>query len=279
MKTNRNPFARFSIASTYAWAVLLAALPLSLMLAISLFSYDEIHFYKPALTLTAYKHVFNWLYIKVFLNSVLYASITTFSCLLIAYPFSYFLTQMPKRSKPLLILLVMVPFWTSSLIRTYSIVAILKAKGIINTALIALGLINEPIRILYTNVAVFIGLVYDLLPFMIIPLFISLDKIDPKLLEAARDLGSNKWQRLKHITLPLSRTGIFSGCIMVFLPAMTLFYIPDLLGGAKTLLLGNLINSQFAEADNWPLGAALSVLLTTVLMMFLWLSKRRSQYD
>jgi spermidine/putrescine transport system permease protein len=175
--------------------------------------------------------------------------------------------------------LVVIPFWTSSLVRTYALIIVLKANGLLNTVLLWLGLVQQPLPLLYTNTAVFIGLVYTLLPFMILPLYAAIEKFDPALMEAGYDLGASRLQVLRHILLPITLPGIIAGATMVFLPALGLFYVPDLLGGARSMLLGNLIKNQFLAARNWPLGAAASMTLTILMGLLLWayfVSVRRS---
>jgi spermidine/putrescine transport system permease protein len=168
-------------------------------------------------------------------------------------------------------LLVIIPFWTSSLIRTYSMITMLKPKGVISSILISLGIINKPLALLFTDTSVMIGLVYNLLPFMILPLLTNIERLDKKLIDAARDLGANRFTTFRRVILPLTMPGILSGCILVFLPAMTIFYIPDLLGGSKSILLGNLIQNQFLIAQNWPLGSAISVVFTLLLAVLLFI--------
>ncbi len=210
---------------------------------------------------------------KILLRSLGVASLTTACCLFIAYPFSYLLVKSKHQS--VLLLLIIIPFWTSSLVRTYSLIAILKAKGIINTLLLQLHLIDTPITLLYSNFAVITGLIYNLFPFMVLPIFNNMERFDFRLIEAAKDLGANKWNIFFKVFLPNTTTGIISGCLLVLLPAMTFFYIPNVLGGARSVLLGNLIQDQFLVLENWPQGAAISVLLTTLLLLLLLLYRRR----
>ena len=170
-----------------------------------------------------------------------------------------------------MLLLVVIPSWTSSLIRTYAIMIILKAKGLLNTLLLTLGLIHEPLQLLYSQTAVLVGSVYDLLPFMILPLYTNIEKLNPEYLEAARDLGAHWFTTLIKIILPLTTPGIISGSVLVFLPAMTMFYIPVLLGGAKNILIGNLIEYQFLSANNWPFGTAISTVITLFMCLLIYL--------
>ena len=206
---------------------------------------------------------------RVFEKSFILAALATFFCLLVGYPFAYLLARIKSRAKNLLLMLVIIPFWTSSLIRSYAMVAILKTRGLINTLLMNLGVIHEPLHLLFTNSAVLIGLIYNLLPFMILPLYANLERFDVRLLEAGQDLGATKKILFLKIILPLSMPGIIAGSIMVFLPSMTLFYITDILGGAKSLLLGNLMRNTILETQNWPLGSAISIALLIIMGIML----------
>ena len=268
-------FKTFSIASISLWLSVFALLPLLMVCYTSLLS-SAGH-----LTIANYAAAIEPLYLHIFFRSFYLAGIATALCLLLAFPFALALSKVSNRYRSLLLLLIFIPFWTSSLVRTYAMVAILKSKGIINSLLLALGLIHQPLQLLFTNFAVVIGLTYNLLPFMIMPIYTSLIRIDEDILNAAKELGASDSLLLRKIIIPLSMPGIISGCILVFLPAMTLFYIPNILGGAKSMMLGNLIQNQFLQAQNWPLGSALSVCLGMVMLMMLliyWcttLSKRR----
>jgi spermidine/putrescine transport system permease protein len=188
---------------------------------------------------------------------------------LVGYPFAFIVSKMHLRLRGMLIFLVIVPFWTNSLIRLYSIITIIRVKGWLNHLLLSIGLIHQPLDLLYTQTAVFIGLVYVLLPFMIVPLYANMEKFDWRIVDAARDLGANRIQLFLKIILPLTMPGIGAGVMLVFLPAVTMFYIPDVLGGAKSLLIGNLIKSEFIEAHHWPLGSAVSVLLTILMIIMI----------
>lgn len=245
----------------------------------SLLTPNEQTIFSLPFTLSNYTQLFNLIYVKIFLKSLYLALLCTSICLLLGYPFAYFLTKTNEKYREFLLILLIIPFWTSSLIRTYAIIAIIKTKGVLNTLLISLGIIHHPLQLLFTNTAVIIGLVYNLLPFMILPLYANLEKHDQSLIEAAKDLGATKFTIFKRITLPLSMPGIISGAILVILPSMTLFYIPDLLGGAKSLLLGNLIEYQFLTAHNWSQGSATSMLLTLLMGLLLivyWHSMKKT---
>lgn len=269
---NRNTLFRWSTISLVSiWLIVFALIPHLFILMNSILHVSETSTLQPLFTFKHYCTILlEPLYLKVFWRSFKLAIACTALCLMIAYPFAYSLTHVKTRYKPLLLLLIIIPFWTSSLIRTYAIISMLKAKGVLNSSLMALGLIQEPIQLLHTPIAVIIGLVYDLLPFMILPLYTSFEKLNPLYLDAARDLGANRFMILSHIILPLTLPGIFSGSLLVFLPAMSIFYIPDILGGSKSLLLGNLIQRQFLT-NHWPFGAALSVMLIGILLLCLFL--------
>jgi len=217
-------------------------------------------------TLENYQLVFQPLYLKIFQKSFVIAGLATLICLFLGYPFAYLIARMQGRLKNFLLMLIIIPFWTSSLIRSYALIAMIKTKGLLNTFLLSLGFISGPLPLLFTNTAVMIGLVYNLLPFMILPILTNVERLDSQIIDAARDLGANRMTTFRRIVLPLTLPGIIAGCILVFLPAMTIFYIPDILGGAKSILLGNLIQNQYLIAQNWPMGSALSTVLTLILV-------------
>lgn len=277
--TEKNRLRSLSILLISVWLVLFVLIPNLMILVLSILTRDESQFYRWDYTWENYQRLFDPVYLQVFIHSLWMAVVTTLLCLLLAYPFAYFVAQAPKRWRNLLLLLVIIPFWTNSLIRTYAIKVILGTKGLLNTVLLELGLIETPLRLLYTETAVILGLTYLLLPFMILPLFAVLEKIDPNLNEAAADLGANAWKRFWRITVPLSLPGIIAGSLMVLLPALGMFYISDILGGAKNLVVGNIIKSQFLDARDWPFGSAASVTLTVVmaLMLFAYYRVSRNQ--
>ena len=269
MKTNRF-FKNLSLGSIWIWLIVFALLPNLMVLAASFMQRGSTEFVVFAVTLQNYWRLLDPLYLGVLWESFYLAALTTLLCLLLGYPFAHLLTRMPKRWRPLLLLLVIIPFWTSSLVRTYAMVIILKTKGVLNQLLLGLGIITEPLELLYTDIAVLSGLVYALLPFMVLPLYAALEKLDNRLVEAARDLGAGKIQVFQKIILPLTLPGIIAGLMLVFLPALGMFFIPDMLGGAKSLLVGNLIRDQFLTARDWPFGSATSVMLTLIMGLLLW---------
>ncbi|RAP38553.1 spermidine/putrescine ABC transporter permease [Legionella quinlivanii] len=264
----------FSLYFLYSWLIIFSFLPLCFVLITSFLSRDPVNLMALPFTLENYSALLNWVFIKIFFRSLLIAAITTFLCLLIAYPFSYLLVK--SRHQSILILLIIIPFWTSSLVRTYSLIAMLKYKGIINAVLLKLHIIHEPLSLLYSNFAVIIGLVYNLFPFMVLPIFNNMERFDFRLIEAARDLGASKWAIFNRVFLPNTAPGIIAGSLLVMLPAMTLFYIPNVLGGARSILLGNLIQNQFLVLENWPQGSATSIVLTLLLLLILMFYRRQN---
>lgn len=278
---NDSGFRLFSLNVIWIWLLIFGLLPYALVTIASFMNHDESHLIKLPFTFAHYIELKNTLYLKIFEKSFYLAGFCTLICLLVGYPFAYAIASMSGRFKNLLLLLIIIPFWTSSLIRTYSMITILKPKGIINSLLLWTGIIDKPLPLLFSDTAVVIGLVYNLLPFMILPLLTNIERLDNRLIDAARDLGANRLTTFYKITLPLTMPGILSGCILVFLPAMTIFYIPDLLGGSKSILLGNLIQNQFLVTQNWPLGSAISVVFTLLLALLLlvyWRTTRGKEH-
>ena len=253
-----------------SWLILFGVLPILLLVGTSFLAQDPIEFFQPGLSLEAYRQLADPVYLEVMLRSVKLAALTTLCCLMVGYPFAWFTARLPKRSRTAVLVLLMIPFWTNSLVRTYAIRMVLGTQGLLNTLLMKTGIIDSPIRLLYTDTAVILGLFYLMLPFMILPLYANLEKLDYRLVEAAHDLGANFLQIFQKIIWPLSLPGVLAGCIMVFVPTMGLFYVATLLGGARQLLAGNLIQQQFLNARNWPLGSATSIIL--ILMMTLMLA-------
>lgn len=251
------------------WLLLFTLLPTLMVLVASLLSRDEAGFIAPVPTLDNYRRLLDPIYLKIFVDSLLMAAMATALCLLIAYPFAWLLSRVERRRRPILLTLVIIPFWTNSLVRVYAIRHLLAAKGAMNGLLLALGLIQEPIRLLYSGWAVSIGLVYVLLPFMILPLYSSFEKLDPRLIEAAADLGASRLARFRHVIVPLTAPGIAAGCLLVFLPALGLFYVTDVLGGARNLMIGALLKDQFLDARDWPFGSAASLVVIGLLFLFL----------
>ncbi len=214
-----------------------------------------------------YVRVVDPLYLSIFWRSSLLAFASTVGCLLLAYPFAYYIARRPSaRTRNLLLVLVMIPFWTNFLIRTYAWRVILGNDGPINTLLLGLGVIGEPLTLIFTDGAVLVGLIYGYLPFMVLPLYAAIERIDFSLMEAAHDLYANGWKAFRKVLLPLTMPGVIAGSILVFIPSLGAFVTPDLLGGAKTVMIGNLIQGQFLTARDWPFGSAISMLLMVAVL-------------
>lgn len=207
------------------------------------------------------------LYWKAYLSSLQIAAISTFLTLLIGYPMAYGMARAPEQWRPTLMMLVILPFWTSFLIRVYAWVGILSTEGFLNQALIGMGLIGSPLTILNTTVAVYIGIVYTYLPFMILPIYAALDRLDGSLIEAAEDLGCSRLSAFWLVTIPLSKNGIFAGCFLVFIPALGEFVIPALLGGSQTLMIGKVLFEEFFSNRDWPVASAVAVILLLILIL------------
>ncbi|ASR09701.1 putrescine/spermidine ABC transporter permease [Rhizobium leguminosarum bv. viciae] len=207
------------------------------------------------------------LYFNAYVSSVVIAGISTFLTLLIAYPIAYGMAQAPRSIRPTLVMLVILPFWTSFLIRVYSWIAILKPEGLLNQLLLSLHIIDSPLIILNTNTAVYIGIVYSYLPFMVLPLYSALEKMDGTLIEAAQDLGCTPIKAFWRVTFPLSIPGVVAGCMLVFIPAVGEFVIPDLLGGSQTLMIGKTLWNEFNANRDWPVSSAVATILLMILVI------------
>ena len=210
--------------------------------------------------------VFNPAYLVIFGRSFLLAAGATVICLLIAFPVAYYMATQSESRRNLLVFLVTIPFWTNLLIRTFCWILILRDHGLVNNTLLALGLIDEPLTLLYTNGAILLGLVYTYIPFMVLPIYATLEKLDLRLVEAAHDLYASRRQVLRRVILPLALPGIVAGAILVFVPSLGAFIAPDLLGGGKKLMIGSLIQLQFASSRNWPFGSAAALFLMAAVL-------------
>lgn len=256
------------------WLTLFLTIPLCFVVAVSFIkrsAYGQLIY---QFTIQNYLRLFEPLYIQIFIDTLLMAILTTMLTFLLGYPLAYTITRMKKRSQNIWLVLVMVPFWINSLIRSYAWVIILRSQGLINTFLLSWGLIDQPLALLYNASAVLLGMVYTQLPFMVLPIYVSLEQLDRRLLEASSDLGAPPWKTFYHITLPLTLPGIAAGSILVFISALGMFVVPDIMGGAKSALIGNLIQNQFLSARNWPFGSALSIVLSVFSLILILLYYR-----
>ncbi len=257
----------------YIFTLVFVVGPLIYMVALSLATNNGGGFgYFWEFTLDNYKKMWDSVYLQCFAQSFQLAFLTTIITILIGYPFGYFMAKLTSRGRSLLMFLIMIPFWTSSLLRLYGWIIILQVKGVLNTVLQGIGILNKPLKLLYSYPAVLLGMVYALLPFMILAVYNSVEKMDWGLVEAARDLGASPVKAFFSVTFRLSLQGLMTGVIMTFVPSMGLFYIADILGGNKIVLVGSLIQDQLTRGSNWPFAAALAVVLTllTSLMLFLY---------
>ncbi|MFB4251826.1 ABC transporter permease [Pseudomonas idahonensis] len=216
-------------------------------------------------------------YLLIALRSIGIAGLTTLITLLIGFPVAVWLAMQPVQRRGLLIFLITVPFWANLLIRTYAWILLLRNTGVINNSLMGLGVIHEPLQLLYTDGAVLLGLVYTYAPFVVLPIYATLEKMDIRLLEAAQDLYAGRWRTLRKVVLPIAKPGIFAGAILAFVPCLGAMIAPELLGGGTRMMLGNLIFRQFSDARNWPFGAALSLVLMAAVMLVLTVYALRAQ--
>lgn len=268
------------LAPGVLWLAALVAAPLVLMLLYSLAARLAPGTPWPeGFSLGHYARLFDALYLRIFVRSVLQASLAASLSLLLGYPLAYYIARSPLSKRDRLLLLVIIPFWTNFLVRTYAWMVLLRAQGVINSLLDAAGLITEPLPLLYNEAAVQVGLVYTLMPLLVLPLYANLEKLDQRLLDAANDLGASPMATFWAVTWPLSRPGVLLGSMMVFISAFGMFLVPDLMGGARSIMVGNLIQNQFLQARNWPFGAAVALMLTAVVLGLALLVQRWGRLD
>jgi spermidine/putrescine transport system permease protein len=260
------------------WWVLLLAVPVGLVLAYAFFKRGTYGGVVYDFGFANFERAFDGLYLDVFWFSIRVALEATLLALLIGYPTAWFIATRPERWRTALLVIVVLPFWTSLLIRTYAWIVLLNNEGLINESLIGIGLIDEPLSLLYNEFAIVLGLVYGYLPLMVLPLYAAIERLPSEVREASQDLGANAIKSFFTVTLPLTRTGVAAGCIFVFVPSLGNFIVPELLGGGRQQMVGNLIQLQFLEARDWPFGATIALgviaLMTGVLLVQAWLSAR-----
>jgi putrescine transport system permease protein len=268
------------VAGPFIWLLLFFLVPFLLVVKISFADlqmgippYTELTSFQDgvlhiALDLSHYAFlVSDSLYFATYVNSVLVAAVSTLLCLLLGYPMAYYIARSNPATRNILMMAVMLPFWTSFLIRVYAWIGILKNNGLLNNFLMSIGLIHTPIELYHTNTAVYIGMVYSYLPFLVMPLYAHLVKMDMTLLEAAYDLGAKPWKAFWQITLPLSKNGIIAGCLLVFIPAVGEYVIPELLGGANTLMIGRVMWNEFFDNADWPMASAVTCAMVLLLLV------------
>ncbi len=261
--------ANLLLTPAVVWLTLFVIAPLLIVLVVSLAIRGPYGKTIYSFSVANFLRAFDPLYLRAYWRTIWIATTTTVLCGVASYPVAYYLAlRAPERWRRTLLVLTVIPFWTSFLIRTYAWILLLRSEGVINAALMSSGIIGSPLKLLYSDFAVLVGQVYGELPFMILPIYVALDRLDIRLLEAAQDLGANRFWTFLKVTLPLSRPGLIAGTVLVFIPSLGAFITPDLLGGAKSVMIGNLIQNQFAQL-NQPFGSALSLILTAAVLLLL----------
>ncbi|MFP3090443.1 ABC transporter permease [Treponema sp. TIM-1] len=263
-----------AVLPLYLFTLVFVLGPLIYMLMLSFMSRSGAWGVASVVTLRNYRRIFEPVYLETFVQSTKLALLSTFLVILIGYPFGYFMARLGGKWRNRLMLLLIIPFWTSSLMRLYGWIIVFRANGVLDSVLLSLGLTGEPLKLLYTYPAVVTGMVYALSPFMIYSVYTSAEKLDWSLVEAARNLGASPIQAFYTVSFPLTMPGLFSGIVLTFIPSMGLYFVADILGGNKVVLVGNLIQEQLMKAHDWPFAAALSVVLMAMTSLFLYLYRR-----
>lgn len=275
-KRNKYGGEALTLVPLYLFTLLFLVGPLVYMVVLSFLTQADTWGVVPEFTLENYAAIGEPVYLETFWESLKLAVITTVLVIGLGYPFGYFMAKLGPKWKRRTMLLLMIPFWTSSLIRLYGWIIIFRAGGVLDTVLQALHITSEPLKLLYTYPAVVVGMIYALLPFMIFAVYSSAEKLDFSLVEAARDLGASPMQAFLTVSLKLTLPGLLSGVVLTFVPSMGLFFIADILGGNKVVLVGNLIQEQLMKAHNWPFAAALSLVLLLLTTVIIWLYRKLS---
>ncbi|ANS46905.1 ABC transporter permease [Bacillus thuringiensis] len=257
---------------TVAWLLIFFLIPLVFVLGFAFMQRGAYGTVEMQFTLENISRVFDPLYLGTLWETVKIAVITTVICLLIGYPFAYTITIVDRKYRSILLLLATIPFWINFLVRSYAWIVILRSQGLVNTLLLKLGIISEPLNLLYNTPSVILGMVYSLLPFMILPVYVAIEQLDKRKLEAAYDLGATPIKAFWNITVPMTMSGIATGSILVFVSSIGMFVVSDVMGGSKVALIGNVIQNQFLGARDWPFGSALSIIvvLFSVLLIYLY---------
>ena len=272
-----NVLAWLVFAPLLAWLVAFVVVPTIMLVLLSFGEQKGLGTFHFTMTFDNYARAFHWTWLKVLLVSVWYAVLTTFLCVLIGYPAAFFIAGAPPRTRNILLTLVMIPFWTSFLVRTYSWIIILSKEGLVNAFLVSAKTVPEPVAILYTPFASVLGLVYNYLPFMILPIYASVERLDNAMIEAAYDLGAGPVRTFSQVIIPLTKPGIVAGALLVFVPSIAMFAITNLMGGGEPPTIGEVIYKQFTSGRNQPFGAALGCLLLIIFFASLWLTRPRRE--
>lgn len=271
----------YFIIPLISWLVVFLIIPVMAVIIVSFMGRDELGNIVFSFTFNNYARFFDPLYVEIYWDTLLLSGMTTVICLLLSYPLAYYISSISLAKQKLLLILITLPFWINFLIRTYGWVVLLRTQGIVNQTLLDLGWIIEPLQMLYTKGAVLLGMVYTFIPYMVLPIYVSLDQMDRRLLEAADDLGATKWRAFWYITFPQTKAGIMTGSVLVFITTAGMFVVTDILGGAKAQMLSNIIQHQFLSARDWPYGCALSVIFmfSSLIMILLFNRALRSKYE
>jgi spermidine/putrescine transport system permease protein len=277
--TQRQPGAAgwLLLSPMLLWLGLFVVAPTAILFVYSFCQRDELGQVVFSFTWDNYARIVDPVYLNILARSLWYAGLTTAICLVVGYPVAYYIARSPAQRRSWLLLLVMIPFWISFLLRTYAWISLLKAEGPVSGILEWAHLIAAPLDILYTPTAVMIGLVYTYLPFMILPIFTSAEKLDNAFIEAALDLGANPVRTLSNVILPLTKPGIYAGVLLVFVPSIGMFAVTDLMGGARVPMIGNVIQNQFGQARDWPFGAALGITFLALFVIAFWFLHDRGE--
>lgn len=269
--------SKFLMVPVLLWAALFLLIPMLIVVVVSFLSRDTLGNVVFPFSLTGYKTFFDSLYLGIYWDTLVLSVVTTVVCLLVSYPLAYYIANATPRIQTWGLILITIPFWINFLIRTYAWVLLLRTQGIVNSVLLHFGWIHEPMQMLYTKGAVLLGMVYNFIPFMVLPIYVALEQMDKRLLDAASDLGATRWKAFRHITLPQSKSGIMTGCVLVFVSTSGMFVVTDILGGAKSMMISNIIQSQYLGARNWPFGSALSIIFVVTSLILILLFNRAMQ--
>lgn len=276
----RNTLPAIAMAGPVSiWMIIFVALPMLFIIYISFMSRGVFGDVVYQFSIESYTKLLDSTYFKVIIKSIRAAFITTILCLAVGYPFAYYIARKPKETASKLIMMIMIPFWTNSLMRLNSWLLLFQTSGPINTFLQNVGVLNSPLNLVYTDFLVMIGMITNMLPFAVLPMYSSIEKLSNSLLEASADLGASKIDTFFRITLPLTFPGIFSSIILVFIPSLGIYTVTDMLGGGKVLYIGNIIKNQFGAIRNWPLGAALAVLLIAITGILIFIYTRFAKIE
>lgn len=279
MKKKKSGGWWLTIAPIYLFTIVIVAVPMVYLLILSFMTRSETWGVDGVFTFTNYKRILKPVYLNTFGQSFQLAVLTTFFTLILGYPFGYFMAKLSEKAKKLMMFLVVIPFWTSALLRLYGWIIIFRSNGLLDKTLIGLGMRKEPLKLLYTYPAVLVGMIYALIPFMILSVYSSTEKMDWSLVEAARDLGASRFRAFWTITLKMTMPGLMSGVVLVFIPSMGLFFIADILGGGKVMLVGNLIQNQLNSGRDWPFAAALAVVLILFTSLMIWFYRKAAKVE